>query len=88
MNATDALELAKAFGPVAGGVLFVIIIVFKNGFFKVLLRDETGGRAADEMTKLRQDIAEIQEKLAILQTQMADLNTKTTVLYDRWDRTH
>lgn len=64
MVANDWIELARAFGPQAAILLFVLWILAKNGLLRVILRDD--GHSG-ELDSIRAQVDNLNIRVAVLE---------------------
>ncbi len=89
MNAQDLRAIAEAIGWPMAVVLFVGFILAKNGWLKVIMRDDK----KDEMENIKERLHALEEDTRSLWKQDArksseiyQVKTDVAVLNDRWSR--
>lgn len=82
MTGQDLRAIGEALGWPVAIALFVAIVLAKNGWIKVLLRD---GRR-DEIEALKDDVRLLWKQNAKRVEELAELKTQIAVLSDRWNR--
>ena len=82
MSGEDILALGEAVGWPLAICLFMAIVLAKNGWFKVILRDTN----AEQVETVKADIRSLWKENARTRAEMAELKTDVAVLLDRSER--